>query len=70
MSVLEGKADFPVARPDFSVWPVADLRDERADVRFVGWSGPAPDGLARSPVDPNETSASCTILPMRIIFTV
>ena len=20
-------------------WPVADLRDERADVRFVGWSG-------------------------------
>jgi hypothetical protein len=38
-------------------WPVADLRDERADVRFVGWSGPAPDGLARSPVDPKQTSS-------------
>jgi hypothetical protein len=25
--------------------PVADLRDERADVRVVGWSGLAPDGL-------------------------
>ena len=33
---------------DVRFWPVADLRDERADVRFVGWSGLAPDGLARS----------------------
>jgi hypothetical protein len=39
-------------------WPVADLRDERADVPFVGWSGPAPDGLARSPVDPERSSSA------------
>jgi len=37
---------------DVTCWPVVDLRDERADVRFVGWSGLAPDGSARSPVDP------------------
>ena len=36
-------------------WPVADLRNERADVPFVGWSGLAPDGLTRSPVDPKQT---------------
>jgi hypothetical protein len=42
---------------DVSYWPVAELRDERADVRFMAWSGLAPDGLARSPVDPKQTSS-------------
>jgi hypothetical protein len=36
MSVLEGKADFPVAHPDFSVWHFSDMAFVLDDVRSWG----------------------------------
>jgi hypothetical protein len=40
MSVIEGKADFPVARPDFSVWHETDFAPAITHVRSWGQSGP------------------------------
>jgi hypothetical protein len=36
-------------------WPVADLGDERGNDRFQDYSGPDPDGSAKSPFDPKAT---------------
>ena len=33
-------------------WPIADMRGESRDVRFLGWSEPMTDGSARSAFDP------------------
>src|SRR4029079_15427759 len=48
---------------DVAYWPLADMADRFAVVRFPGWSGPSADGLRVSACDPKRT---CVRLDLRL----
>jgi len=46
-------------------WPIADMRGESRDVRFLGWSEPMTDGSARSAFGTSRTSVRSIALHLQ-----